>query len=129
MTHDQIKVDYHIPGSCLVIFCQVLSELVLGQEPGPDKFQDLQAELSGLSLEEALSEVVYQVQDKLAKAAAAIEAAEEKATRIQGTAEQSLGPVVAEAAAMASGPPLKHGSREPSIRVASPRVSGSFPCK
>jgi hypothetical protein len=99
--------------SALATARQVLSELVLGQEPGLECAQALQVELSGLSLEEALTEVVYQVQEKLVQAAAAAEAATAAAEAATAAAEQQLHQQA----------PLAAGSRASSLRVASPRVS------
>jgi type II secretory pathway component HofQ len=99
--------------SALATARQVLSELVLGQEPGLESAQALQAELSNLSLEEALSEVVYQVQEKLVQAAAAAEAATAAAEAATAAAEQQL----------QQRAPLAASSRASSLRVASPRVS------
>jgi hypothetical protein len=41
--------------------CQVLVDLVLGASPSPQQQAELESELQSLGLEEALSEVVYQV--------------------------------------------------------------------
>ena len=41
--------------------CQVLFDLVLGASPSPQQQAELESELQSLGLEEALSEVVYQV--------------------------------------------------------------------
>jgi hypothetical protein len=65
--------------SALATARQVLKDLVLGSSPSPQQQAGLDAELAGLTLEEALSEVVYQVQDKLAVAAAVAEAAQAQA--------------------------------------------------
>lgn len=47
--------------SALATARQVLADLVLGSDPEPSSAAEVQGQLSGLSLEEALSEVVYQV--------------------------------------------------------------------
>jgi hypothetical protein len=88
----------------------VLSELVLGQDPAPDTAQALQAELGSLCLEEALTEVVYQVQEKLSQAAAVAEAAEAAAAAAAERQQQQRAPLAA-------------GSRASSLRMNSPRVS------
>jgi hypothetical protein len=98
--------------SALATARQVLNELVLGQDPGPDAAQALQNELAGLSLEEALTEVVYQVQEKLVQAAAAAEAATAAAEAATAAAEQQQ-----------QRAPLAASSRASSMRLASPQVS------
>lgn len=100
--------------SALATARQVLSELVLGQEPAAAAATALQAELCSLGLEEALTEVVYQVQEKLAQAAAVAEAAEAAAAAAAASVEQPRRlPIVA-------------SSRASSMRVNSPRVSGQL---
>jgi hypothetical protein len=47
--------------SALATARQVLVELVLGAAPSPQDLAQLDGQLAGLNLEEALSEVVYQV--------------------------------------------------------------------
>jgi hypothetical protein len=63
--------------SVLATVRQVLKELVLGENPSVDLVAQLECELIGLSAEEAVSEIVYQVQDKLTAAAAAVAAVEQ----------------------------------------------------
>jgi hypothetical protein len=94
--------------SALATARQVLSELVLGQDPALDTAQALQAELCSLGLEEALTEVVYQVQEKLSQAAAVAEAAEAAAAAAEQQQQQRA--------------PLAASSRAPSLRLNSPRV-------
>lgn len=65
--------------SALATARQVLADLILGSEPTDSHRSDLEAEMAELTLEEALSEVVYQVQEKLSAAAAVAEAATEQA--------------------------------------------------
>lgn len=73
--------------SALATARQVLSDLVLGADPSQQLRAELESELTGLNLEEALSEVVYQVQDKLTAAAAVAEAATAKAAAAQAQAQ------------------------------------------
>jgi hypothetical protein len=47
--------------SALATARQVLSDLVLGASPNAQQQAELEAELNGLNLEEAITEVVYQV--------------------------------------------------------------------
>eukprot|EP00775_Hariotina_reticulata_P001932 gene1932-2262_t len=89
--------------SVLATVRQVLKELVLGAGPPDELVAQLERELAGLSAEEAVSEVVYQVQDKLTAAAAAVAAAEQGAA--DGTEAQRGLQVQAAAGDVALGQP------------------------
>jgi len=92
--------------SALATARQVLSDLILGSEPTDGHRSDLEAEMADLTLEEALSEVVYQVQEKLSAAAAAAEVATEQAAAAVAQSEAMAAAAATAAAAAQQTPSL-----------------------